>query len=338
MIYTPNNTKKDPVGSFLFGHFIIFLYISDIEGYTRMASDQIENKDTTEIRFSPDYLKVISSYGKVVRKWKGNKQILMFTSEKYPDRVFISKMSFSVLVSVCAQREHVDIPVSEFGVSDFEDYLKFVNAIGYPKSPGSRMQYSQKVNTYGQTVHHLLMSNKNSKYHLALARPGLFTPEDDKLIPPPPEKDPLKWIADISLNVDDVKELTSNVRLMGEPEIFGLSIANGVITIFIKDGSGEKQFTKVIDPQKVKCDPDFNTKAKDGDADIRIFNTSIFSTLAEFPVEFVMQVRYHAGVNMIALKAFGVHQSDNGMSPIELIIATQESRKHTNITTYDVIL
>jgi formylmethanofuran dehydrogenase subunit D len=54
-----------------------------------MASDQIENKDTNEIRFSPDYLKVISSYGKVVRKWKGNKQILMFTSEKYPDRVFI---------------------------------------------------------------------------------------------------------------------------------------------------------------------------------------------------------------------------------------------------------
>lgn len=304
-----------------------------------MASEPIVPEgNKNEIRFSSDYLKVISSYGKVVRKWKGNKQILIFKSDKYPDRVFISKMSYNVLVSVCAKLEHVDIPVSEFGVSDFEDYLRFVSAIGYPKTTGSKMLYSQKVNNYGQTVHHLVMSNKTSKYHLALGRPGLFTPEDDKLIPPPPDKDPLTWIADISLNVDDVKELTSNVRLMGEPEIFGLNIANGVITLYVKDGSGEKQFTKVFDPQNVKCDPTFNTNAKAGDSEIRIFNTSIFSTLAEFPVDFVMQVRYHPGVNMIALKAFGAHQSEAGLSQIELIIATQESRKHTNITTYNVIL
>lgn len=290
-----------------------------------------------EIRFSSDYLKMISCYGKVVRKWKDNKQILMFTTEKYPDSVFISKMSFSVLVSLCANKEHVHIPVPEFGVSDFEDYLRFVNAIGYPKSPGSKMLYSRKNNTYGQEVHSLVMSNKSSKYHLSLGRPGLFTAEDDKLIPPPPEKDPLTWVADIYLSPEDIKDITQNIRLMGEPEIFGLKIEKGVVTFFVKDDSGEKQYTKVIDEQKLKCDHDFTTKIKAGDSDIRIFNSSIFSTLSEFPLSFVMQVRYHPDFNMIALKSYGAYESENNLSPINVIIGTQESRKHTNITTYDVL-
>lgn len=314
----------------------------------------------TSIVFSPEYQKALNCYSKVIAKMKDNKHVLMFVPTVHPDHVLISKMSLNVLVNITASNKHVTIPQSELGFSDFSDFLKFVNNIGYPEG-GSSIDHCEQVNSYGQQVRHVILANKKGKFHLSLARPGLFTAEEDKIIPVSPDKDPHRLVAQISMSKFDVQEMVDNLSLLESPEAFGVKIENGQVTIFIKDASSEKQFTKVIDPQNVKCDPEFG-KGKEANTAIRLFSASFFTTMNQFQSDFIVMVRYAEQFDLVALKAYAYltfteptdtkkkgkakieapiqdpEQVPEPKEPIGIMIGTTQTQKHAGITSYDVIL
>ena len=159
--------------------------------------------------------------------------------------------------------------------------------------------------------------------------------------------------------------MVDNLSLLESPEAFGMRIENGQVTIFIKDASSEKQFTKVIEPQCVTCDPEFG-KGKEAGTPIRLFSASFFTTMQQFQSDFIVMVRYAEQFDLVALKSYAymtmpepVEPKKKGKpkaevsvpvpeaepvpapepkEPIGILVGTTQSQKHAGITSYEVIL
>ena len=287
------------------------------------------------INFSNDYLSILMNFGKVIQKFKDNKHVLMFKPAAQKDRVIISKKSYNCIVNINASSNHVSIPVDELGFADYGEFLRFVSASKYPNT-GTTIEYSENVNTYGQKTHHVVMDGVLGKFHLGLGKPGLFTADMDKLVPKSASEDPLRLIAEVAFSPTEIKSLLDTLKLLGKPEIFGVKIVSGKMVWFMKDGSGEKQYTKEIDYTHIKSDETFSTEvANKPGSDIRLFPTSFLDIIAEFPYDFVLEFRYAEQADIIAIKGYStVKKSDE---PINLLVGTQESRAHASIGSYDVI-
>lgn len=293
--------------------------------------------DDNSISFTEEYHKKLAIFGKsiVACTEKDNKHILFFKTEKYKDMVCISKKTLNILFFMKAHTSLISIPDDEFGITNIDEYMKFLNSIGYPKNELSSQKCVEVTNSYGQLKRSLLLSSKTAKYHLSLARPGLFSQENDKVVPPPSDRDPLLLLASITLSKKDIKEINSNISLLGSPEIFGLYLDNDIVKMYIKDRSGDKQYTKEFDPQCVKM----NKSSGYTKNNIRLFPLVFIDGLNEVKSDFIIEIRYHAGADLIALKARTIDLSTDVIisDSVEILIATQESRKHTNITEYDII-
>lgn len=327
---------------------------------------------TNSIFFSPEYVKALTEYAGFVGNVlpKENKHILMFVPEKYPDHVMISKMDLQIMTTLTAPNSHVRLPSPEIGYSNFPEFIKFLNSVGYPYEPNSKIERVEQTNSYGQKLRHAILSNTKSKYHIALGRPGLFSSENDKIVPMNAQQDPNKLIAQVSLSRYDVKEILGNIKLMGSPEEFAIKIEHGTIVIYVKDDSGDKQYSKTIEPQNVKFFDDFKpAKGKE----IRMFSCMFFSAMGSFTGDYIMMIRLIEDRDIMLLKSYAYldypedkaeksekkksktklvsvtpPQDEQGDVPqkeketvkkdnIGLFIGASQSQKHTGIKTFDVI-
>lgn len=320
-----------------------FIFIYCIQG-SFMADET-----TNEIHFSQDYLKVLKNLSKALLKCKTPKHVLLFNPEASPSDVMISKTTLKVLINIIADESHARIHNSELGVSDFGELMEFVDAIKYPIAVNSSISYTEHKTKYGQILPNLMLKGSIGTYYLGMARPGMFNADDDKMIPNTPDKDPLILVGEYMMSSDDVDDILSTMKLLGRPEVFGLSITTGVMKWYFKSNTDDKQFTKTIDPLKYRGDVTFNTEDIEVDnSDIRLFPTTFLDILSEFPHDFIIQFRYHQGMKIMALKAYAAIVIEKKLAkgeiapppatPIRVLIGTQESSNHTGIGRYDVIL
>lgn len=327
----------------------------------------IQNPNNS-IFFSSEYVKALTEYAGFVGSVlpKENKHILMFVPEKYPDHVMISKMDLQIMTTLTAPNSHVTLPSQELGYTNFPEFVKFLNSVGYPHEVNSRIDRVEQTNIYGQKLRHVVLSNTKAKYHIALGRPGLFSSENDKIVPMDAKNDPNKLIAQVSLSRYDVKEILSNIKLLGGPEEFAIKVDTGTITIYVKDDSGDKQYSKVIDPQNIKFECDFVPKKGN---EIRMFSGMFFSAMGSFTGDYIMMLRLIEDRDIMLLKSYSYldysddktektekkksrtkivsvtdEQDQNTPTPtpikkanIGLFIGASQSQKHTGIKTFDVI-
>lgn len=294
-----------------------------------------ESPEEQPITFSAEYVTILQYFGKVVQKFKDNKQALMFKPASQPGRVLISKKSYNCLVHINADGSHADIPVDELGFSDYGEFLRFISTAKYP-APKTSIAYSERMNSYGQRTNHAVISGPVGKFHLGLGKPGLFTADNDKLVPKSASADTFRLVARVAFSPDELEGIYDILKLLGKPDIFGVKIVKGKMTWFMKDGSGERQYTKDIEYPNIQSDETFSTEVPGKqNSDIRLFPASFIDIITEFPFDFVLEFRYAEQLDLIAIKGYASVPTKG--TSIDLLIGTQESRSHASIGSYDVI-
>lgn len=285
-----------------------------------------------QIKFSAEYIDTLDKLLKVTKgfnKSTGEKKtsVLFYKNEDTP---MISVMDMGALVHIRTTQQHAQYDIDEFGVTNIGDFMDYVKALKYPNN--GEISISEERSTKGRTYNCIVLNDDYTKYRMIVADPTHFDSKSDKKIPVSRDKDPMELICNYMLTEEDLKRLTTDIKLMKGCEFFSLTVDND-ITYYMR-GSERQQVSRKVDPHKSKI---HNTTAlaSEGLDKFRQFPARIFNFMSFFNTDFEVEIRYMESKDIVGFKAFGKIDID-GKDSIEVFIGATESTSQS-MNSYDII-
>lgn len=258
-------------------------------------------------------------------------QVLIFKKEGF---VHISAMNQKTLVSVKTTESHIGFKPEKIGITNLNEFLKYIEAINYPDNQESFIKLADETTTKGRRLESFLFCTENSKYRMPIANPAVFNKKFDEVTPKGSSEDPLDLVSKFVMSEVDSKLMVKDMQLVGKPKNFNLMIADNKISFYMK-GSQEQQFNKVIPQGSAMVYNDFTTISQKNEKNFRIFPTMIFDYMAHFACEFNIEVRMVPG-GIMALKCRG-SLTELGEDNIEVFIGTQENDNEVCEANLDIV-
>lgn len=292
------------------------------------------------IKLSEPYITTLKSFINFIKS-KPTQEVLFF---KHEDSVYLSRMdsTSSCWVNIKTKPDNLDFDLKEVGVINIDDFLRYLGNVKYPRDNSSTVVYKvAKSSSTGVEMPMFQIMGRGTKFFLPVANTDCFTDDYDRKTPVPREKDPLKLVSKFTLKADDISSLKENIKLMGLPKVFGLSILNENISVYAK-GSSNQQFEKTIDKLCTKVFGGYTTSLGAEDPiGCKLFPTEFLSCIEYFGIDFDLDVRLLESQNappLMIIKAYGVvDNSKNGTSNIEVLVATHESQSESVTGVYEVM-
>lgn len=296
----------------------------------------------SSINLSETYVSTLKSFINFIKS-KPTHEVLFF--KHTDDFVYLSRMdsTSSCWVNIKTKTDNLDFELKEIGVINIDDFLHYISNVKYPKDTSATITYKvAKSSSSGVEMPMFQIIGKGTKFFLPVANTDCFSNDYDRKVPCIRDQDPLRLVSKFTLKVSDIESLKENIKLMGGPKVFGLSIINDNITMYAK-GSSNQQFEKTIDKLCTKIFNGYTTSVDSEDPiGCKLFPSEFISCLEYFGIDFDIDLRLKESSDtppIMIVKAYGViDNSKIGKSNIEVLIATHESQSESVTGTYEIML
>jgi hypothetical protein len=291
----------------------------------------------SEIYFSKDYVNVMDRFVKILDGLKANGQntshaMIFRSGEEY----YLSKMGLDTLACVKATADHVKFESEELMFTNLRNFMDYLGYVEYPENEKSKVQTTMCTTRDGAIIPTFSLKGNRVKYFVPCAAPVVFETEFDKMIPSPKTFSDFPLVAEFVMDKDVVKLITDNMGMLGvngkSGSLFGLKIDGG-IELAIRGGNSQSFFYE-FDTTKVRINGGYKSISTETQKiGSKLFSTTVFKTMQQFPVEWYIQLRYIEEDDRLTFKAF------SDMVPgIEIIVGTTENNKTQEIEgDYDVV-